>query len=226
MNNLLQNELEQIAKMRRMKNRNNMSKEELLIAPLKSEQSREELCKSKSSNTETEETRKIFNEIRNKFSKSKIKENRKKLYEIESRLESEEEQYRRQHAEELRAFKNYLKASWEEIKRNYYRPGKTKSFFNNNYIVYESKGNKNKNLSPENYLDVIRPFLRDMTNNHNTHREWKIQLTMRINFIFSLDSREFHTMHLKSYNVETMMGIQTDDVIKELFESFLKRYQD
>ena len=174
MNNLLQNELEQIAKMRRMKNRNNMSKEELLIALLKSEQSREELCKSKSSNTETEETRKIFNEIRNKFSKSKIKENRKKLYEIESGLESEEEQDRRQHAEKLRAFKNYLKESREEIKRNYCRPKKAKSSFNNNYIVHESKGNKNKNLSAENYLDVIRPFFRDMINNYNTHRELKI----------------------------------------------------
>ena len=37
--NLTQNELEQIAKMRRIKNYKNMSKEELLIALLKSEQS-------------------------------------------------------------------------------------------------------------------------------------------------------------------------------------------
>ena len=71
--NLLRNELEQIAKMRRIKNHNNMSREELLIALLKSKQSHAELYKSKSNNTEIEETRKIFNEIRKKFSKSKIK---------------------------------------------------------------------------------------------------------------------------------------------------------
>ena len=63
MSNLSQNELEQIAKMRHIKNYNNMSREELLIALLKSKQSREELYKSKSNNAETEEARKIFNEI-------------------------------------------------------------------------------------------------------------------------------------------------------------------
>ena len=88
MQNLLQNELEQIAKMRRIKNYKNMSKEELLIALLKSEQSHAELYKSKSNITEIEETRKIFNEIRNKFSKSVIKKIRKELYKKEKGLEN------------------------------------------------------------------------------------------------------------------------------------------
>ena len=43
-----------------------MSWEELLIALLKSNQSRAEFYKSKSNNAEIEEPRKIFNEIRNK----------------------------------------------------------------------------------------------------------------------------------------------------------------
>ena len=55
-----------------------MSKEELITALLKSEQSPAELYKSKSNNAEIEETKKTFNELRNKFSKSKIKEIRKK----------------------------------------------------------------------------------------------------------------------------------------------------
>ena len=67
MKNLPQNELEKIAKMRPIKNYKSMSKEGLLIALLKSEQSHAELCKSKSNNAEIEETKKIFNEIRNKF---------------------------------------------------------------------------------------------------------------------------------------------------------------
>ena len=81
MQNLSQNELEQIAKKRSIKNYNNMSREGLLIALLKSKQSCTELYKSKWNNTELEETRKIFNEIRNNFSKSVMKEIRKKLYE-------------------------------------------------------------------------------------------------------------------------------------------------
>ena len=50
-----------------------MSREGLLIALLKSVQSHAELCKSKSNNAELKETKKFFNEIRNKHKKSKIK---------------------------------------------------------------------------------------------------------------------------------------------------------
>ena len=64
-----------------------------------------------------------------------------------------------------------------------------------------------------------------MINNHKTHEEWKIQLTMQIIFISSLDTGEFHIMHSKSNNVEILMGIETDDIIKEFFKSLKERYQ-
>ena len=57
METLSQNELEQIVKMRRIKYYKNMSKEELLISLLKSEQSIAKFCKSKSNNIEVEETK-------------------------------------------------------------------------------------------------------------------------------------------------------------------------
>ena len=77
----------------------------------------------------------------------------------------------------------------------------------NNYIQYESKGDKDKILTPNEYLDIIRRYLSDIINNHKTqdewriqsdntiikHKtqsEWKIQLTMAINFISSKDSDE------------------------------------
>ena len=73
MQNLLQNELEQIrrkiAKIRRIKNYKNMSKEVLLISLLKSEQSIAELHKSKFNNAKIEETKKNFNALRNIFTK-------------------------------------------------------------------------------------------------------------------------------------------------------------
>ena len=55
MQNLPQNELEQIAKMRRIKKYKNTSKEEVLISLLKLEQSIAELRNSKSNNAEIEE---------------------------------------------------------------------------------------------------------------------------------------------------------------------------
>ena len=69
--NLSQNELEQIAKMRHIKNYKNMSREELSIALLNSRQSHAELRRTKDNNTEIEEIKKFFHELRNRFSKKK-----------------------------------------------------------------------------------------------------------------------------------------------------------
>ena len=48
---------------------------------------------------------------------------------------------------------------------------------------------------------------------------------MAINFISSKDSDETLTMHAKNDNVEIMMGSETNEIIEELFKSFLQRYQ-
>ena len=71
---------------------------------------------------------------------------------------------------------------------------------------------------------MIKPYLSNMINDHNQD-EWKIQLTMKIDFISSRDSKETRTMYTKSDNVKIMMGNETDEIIEELFESLLKRYQ-
>ena len=59
MNNLLLNKLEQLAKTRLIKNYKDMSKEYLLIALLKSKQSIAEFCRSKDNNAEIGETEKL-----------------------------------------------------------------------------------------------------------------------------------------------------------------------
>ena len=41
-----------------------------------------------------------------------------------------------------------------------------------------------------------------MINDYKTIKEWKIQLTMQINFISSKHSEETRTMHTKSHNIE------------------------
>ena len=58
--------------MRRIKSYKNISREELLIALLKSEPSHAELRRNKDSNTEIEESKKKFNELRNNLSKEEI----------------------------------------------------------------------------------------------------------------------------------------------------------
>ena len=49
---------------------------------------------------------------------------------------------------------------------------------------------------------------------------------MAINFISSKDSDETRTMHTKSNHAEIMMGSETDEIIEELFKSFLLKYQE
>ena len=56
--------------------------------------------------------------------------------------------------------------------------------------------------------------------------DYKIQLTMIINFISYKDSDAAQSRHTKSDNIEIMMGSETDDIINKLFESLLQRYQE
>ena len=77
------------------------------------------------------------------------------------------------------------------------------------------------------------PYLEKMINNYKANITdfsdlsgvWKIQLTMRMNFLSSLDPEKNRAMNLKNDKIKIMMGTATDDIIKEFFESFLKRYQ-
>ena len=129
------------------------------------------------------------------------------------------------------------------INEDYYKPIITRGAFNSSYIQHESKGDKGKNLSIKKSLNMIQPYLSDVINDHKTRglvryhsdnktwveetpSEWKIQLTIAINFISSIDSDETRTMHTKSNNVEIMMGSEADEIIEEIFKSFLQKYQD
>ena len=129
------------------------------------------------------------------------------------------------------------------IDEDYYKPIIARGAFNGSYIQYESKEYKGKNLSTKEYLNIIKPYLRDIINDHKTRgfvkyhsgnntwveetsSAWKIQLTMAINFISSKDSNETRNVHTKSNNVEIMIGSEADEIIEDLFESFLHKYQE
>ena len=111
---------------------------------------------------------------------------------------------------EYRGIKDTIYLFDLSIDGSYYKAIITNGAFNNNYIQYESEGNKDKISTVNEYLDIISPYLSNIIYDHKTQNEWKIQLTMEINFIFSKkDSDETRTMHTKSSNVE-MMGSETD----------------
>ena len=70
---------------------------------------------------------------------------------------------------------------------NYYKPIRVSNFYSNNYIKHESNGNRNKNLSSEEYLNKLKSYLKDIIIDLQISGTWKIQLTIAINFISSED---------------------------------------
>ena len=199
--------------------------------------------KTSFSKAKIEKIRKEFNESRYKFSKLKIKEIRENLYKIENEKNLSESKIQEikknitELEENLSKTKRYYDYDDREYKgirnvrylfdlsidEDYYEPIIVKTAFDGNYIQYESKGDKGKNLSIIRNRKMIQPYLSDLINNHKTHdlvrhhsgnkswvettsSEWKIQLTMVINFISSKDSDETQNMHAKSNNVEIKKG--------------------
>ena len=66
------------------------------------------------------------------------------------------------------------------IDEDYYKLISTKGAFNNNYIQYGSKGNKDKILTSNEYLDMIRPYLSDIINDHKTQGNGAMQCNNKI----------------------------------------------
>ena len=67
--------------------------------------------------------------------------------------------------------------------------------------------------------------MRKLIDSKKKNGEWKIQLIMKINFISSRNFIESRDMYSKSDNFEIMMGANTNEIIRNLFNSLLRRYQ-
>ena len=68
---------------------------------------------------------------------------------------------------------------------------------------------------------MIIPHLYDLINDHRiARRVWKIQISMRVNFISSKDTGETCTIYVWSDNVKIMWGSDANDIIKELLSLF------
>ena len=76
------------------------------------------------------------------------------------------------------------------------------------------------------YLEKIKPFLRDLIDFYNTKGKWKIQLFMQTTFISYTDTNQVQLTHSKSDSVKTMWGDDANDAINELISRFLQRYQE
>ena len=242
-------ELEQIAKIRRIKNYEEMPKDELIISLLKSKQSIAGIFNNNLYDNKISDIRRILNRLRDILPRKYRKEIKEKLYEIEhnenlSEAEKEEnDEYLRKlvrilnDKEEhslydrddfdyygIRDIENLFDEASEE---DYYKPILVKSSFKSNYKYYESRGDKEKRLSVRQYLSKITLHLCYLIKDYRiATRVWKIQISMRLNLISSKDTRKACTIYVWIDNISIMRGTNTDDIIRELFWSFLRTYQE
>ena len=226
---------ELLAQKRGIKDNENMSNDKLLGALKVSEN------KNK---TRIEKIKEEIKKLQHKFSRQELKEILKSLYEIENRKNLSASKKTKKCLNKLekiiyklniyydyddveyRGIKDINDLFGFSISEDYFKPIIVNNAFNNNYIQYESKRDKDKILTITEYLNMIRPYLVDMINDHKSQSEWKIQLAMAINFISSKpDSDETRIMYIKSIHTEIMIGSDTNEVIEELFKSLSDRYQ-
>ena len=86
---------------------------------------------------------------------------------------------------ETKGIKHKILRDIKNLFEKYYRPVRVNNFWSNNYIEYKSNNDKNRIPSVEEYLDKIRPYLKNIMNDLKKSDTWKIQVTITISFISS-----------------------------------------
>ena len=149
--------------------------------------------------------RKLFNEVETNLSCEEINEIRKKLHRKEAvynflkkkqqigsltnrenRVLNNIDRYLKNLKKDLEKLQKYsitygLDYLFNELDEgDYYKPREVKSPFDGSYMLYESSGDKDSKLLIYEYFDIIRPYSKDMVDNHKARGEWKIQLTMQV----------------------------------------------
>ena len=159
--------------------------------------------KSNFSHAKTDEIRKKLNKKEVVYNSLKKKEQKDSLANKENNIINYISRYFKNFKKDLEKLKKYqynitygLNYLFNE-EEDYYEPTEIKSAFDDTYMLYESRGDNDAKLSLEDYFNIIRPYLKDNIENHNTRGEWKIQLSVIINFISSLDTNESRSMHTK-----------------------------
>ena len=183
-------ELKVIPKNRDINGCKSLSEDELLSTLISSKPVKKgKKPKTNFSKARIEKIRKKINESRYKYSELKIKEIRKNLYarenernpseskikEIERNLTELEENlsktknYYDDDNIEYRGIKNVRDLFDLSIDEDYYKPIIARGAFIGSYIQYEGKGDQGKNLSMKEYLNIIKPYLSNIINDHKTH---------------------------------------------------------
>ena len=254
LNKLTTHGLKTIAKLREIKNYNNLTREDLIYTLLRSEEAPQENnylrylgnalnSELKKMNNARVLTAKLGNILTNKERKTI----RDELYRLEdAKLTNTEREraiaYLINLTRDLENKQKYHHSAYydhnyygikdmehlfNETIDNYYKPILVRFAFDNNFEEYEIRGDKHKNLTLKEYLATITPQLANLIKEkkNSTQDEQKVQLTLTIIFKHITNPTKKYTIYVKSQNIEMRTEDDTDDIITMLLESFLENYE-
>ena len=114
----------------------------------------------------------------------------------------------------LRDNRNPFEHKGEE---NYHKPVTLGNFWSNKYNKCKSNSGRNMTLSAKEYLNKIKPYLNDITNDLKLSDPWKIKVTIVVKLIYFKGNDEERVMHSKIDNIKIMINDKTFKVTEELF---------
>ena len=214
------NIIEFLAKMRNIKNYKSKSSNKLY-----------EIFKKQSKNEKRIDIiREDLKNLSYKLSKSELKNIKTNLYNIEKNKNISSNKaskyldkldkktlkldgYRDYDDYEYKGIKNIKDLFKTSINKDHYKPKLVNSGYNNNYVEYESRGDRI--LPIREYSTLIEKYLRELINQYKNEGEWKVQLSAEINFIsLKPGSDETRVMCTRSDSEEFMSGDDTNEIIK------------
>ena len=137
----------------------------------------------------------------------------KKILKLDEYRDYDDYEYKR-----IKNIKDLFKTS---INKDHYKPKLVNSGYNNNYVEYESRGDRI--LSIRGYLTFIKKYFRELINQYKNEGEWIVQLSAEINFIsLKPGSDETRVMYARSDNEEFMSGDDTNEIIKYSLNNFYR----
>ena len=90
-----------------------------------------------------------------------------------------------------------IRRLFEQVEEDYYKPKRVNNFWNNNYIEYDSDGDKSGKLSLDRYTNKTEPYLRNIIMDLQSSYTWKIQLTMQLTlFLQKMMKKSMYCTHV------------------------------
>ena len=189
-------------------------------------------CKSSLSLGKINETRKELFKKETVYNALKAKEQNDSLTDVEKKVLKRINRYHKDFKKDLDKLQKYQHNItygldyFSNEKDDYYKPKEDKKVLDGGYILYESMRDTDGRLSIDKYFNIIKPYLKDLIDDHKPKDEWKIQLSMQIIFVSFTDANKTHEMYSKCDNIIIKKSAETEDIANELFNTFFKRYQE